>query len=174
MDKCLERLKLKLPFGDFRRKTVKYTGAEIRQHADGTIEVTQEAYIDKLEEVCTKPFGKSSDLLEEPTLMRACCGQLAWVANHSRPDQAFLASYLQGVQDLAQVSHLELYNKAVREMKTRRVCLRFPPVPLDRWRLLAVTDAGWGVRANGESQGGLLLCLCERTSLNKSQELRGL
>ena len=167
MDKCLERLKLKLPFGDFRRKTVKYTGAEIRQHADGTIEVTQEAYIDKLEEVCTKPFGKSSDLLEEPTLMRACCGQLAWVANHSRPDQAFLASYLQGVQDLAQVSHLELYNKAVREMKTRRVCLRFPPVPLDRWRLLAVTDAGWGVRANGESQGGLLLCLCDKNVLEQ-------
>ncbi|CAE7551398.1 RE1 [Symbiodinium necroappetens] len=133
MDQCLEKLKLKLPFGDFRRKTIKYTGAEIRQHPDHTIEVTQEAYVDKLEEVSTKPFGKASDPLNEPTLMRACCGQLAWVANHSRPDQAFLASYLQGVQDKALVSHLELYNKSVREMKARRISLRFPPVPLERW-----------------------------------------
>ena len=58
--------------------------------------------------------------------MRACCGQLAWVANHSRADQVFLASYLQGVQDRATVSHLALYNKAVREMKQRKVSLRFP------------------------------------------------
>ena len=162
MDKCLAKLRLKLPFGDFRKRNVKYTGAEIRQLPDNSIEVTQEAYIDKLEEVSTKPFGKASDPLNEPTLMRACCGQLAWVANHSRPDQAFLASFLQGVQDKALVSH---HNKAVREMKTRKICLRFPPVPIERWRLLAVTDAGWGARENGESQGGLLLCLCDQDVL---------
>ncbi|CAE7253172.1 RE1 [Symbiodinium sp. CCMP2592] len=167
MDRCLAKLRLKLPFGDFRKKTIKYTGAEIRQLPDFSIEVTQEAYVDKLEEVSTKPFGKGSEPLNEPSLMRACCGQLAWVANHSRPDQAFLASYLQGTQDKALVSHLELYNKAVREMKTRKACLRFPPVPVDRWRLLVVTDAGWGVRANGESQGGLLLCLCDRDVLEQ-------
>ncbi|CAE7322055.1 RE2, partial [Symbiodinium sp. CCMP2456] len=167
MDQCLTRLKIKLPFGEFRQRTIKYTGAEIRQHPDFSIEVTQEAYVDKLEEVCTKPFGKASDFLNEPTLMRACCGQLAWVANHSRPDQTFLASYLQGIQDKALVSHLDLYNKAVREMKARKVSLRFPSVPVDRWRLLAITDAGWGVRANGESQGGLLLCLCDKDVLEQ-------
>ena len=131
------------------------------------MEVTQEAYIDKLEEVSTKPFGKPSNLLPDPTLMRACCGQLAWVANHSRPDQAFLASFLQGTQDQARVLHLTLYNKAVREMKKRRVSLRFPSIPVEEWRLLAVTDAGWGVRENGESQGGLVLCLCERKVLEQ-------
>ena len=167
MDQCLAKLRAKLPFGEFRKKTIKYTGAEIRQNSDFSIEVTQEAYVDKLEEVSTKPFGKASDSLNEPTLMRACCGQLAWVANHTRPDQAFLASYLQGVQDKALVAHLDLYNKAVREMKSRKVCLRFPPVPLDRWRLIVITDAGWGVRANGESQGGLLLCLCDQDVLDQ-------
>ena len=99
--------------------------------------------------------------------MRACCGQLAWVANHSRPDQAFLASYLQGIQDRATVSHLSLYNKAVREMKQRKLCLKFPCVPIESWRILAVTDAGWGVRESGESQGGLLLCLCEKQVLDR-------
>ncbi|CAE7232443.1 RE1 [Symbiodinium sp. CCMP2456] len=167
MDLCLEKLRATLPFGDFRKGTIKYTGAEIRQLKDGSIEVSQETYIDKMEEVSTKPYGKASNPLPEPTLMRACCGQLAWVANHSRPEQAFLASYLQGTQDKAQVAHLELYNKAVRELKTRRATLKFPVVPLERWRLLAVTDAGWGVRANGESQGGLVLCLCDKEVLER-------
>ena len=167
MDECLQRLRKKLPFGDFRRTTIKYTGAEIRQLPDKSIEVSQEAYISKMEEVCTKPFGKASNPLPEPTLMRACCGQLAWVANHSRPEQSFLASYLQGTQDRAEVAHLELYNKAVRELKARKVTLKFPPVPLERWRLLVITDAGWGVRANGESQGGLALCLCDQDVLDR-------
>ena len=113
MDKCLQQLRQKLPFGDFRTSSIKYTGAEIRQEKDFTIEVTQEAYIDKLEEVSTKPFGKPSSYLPDPSLMRACCGQLAWVANHTRPDQAFLASFLQGTQDQARVLHLTMFNKAV-------------------------------------------------------------
>ena len=167
MDECLKRLRATLPFGDFRKGTIKYTGAEIRQLSDNSIEVSQEAYISKMEEVCTKPFGKSSNPLPEPTLMRACCGQLAWVANHSRPEQAFLASYLQGTQDKALVAHLDMYNKAVRELKTRKATLKFPVVPIERWRLLAVTDAGWGVRANGESQGGLVLCLCDKEVLER-------
>ena len=167
MQECLTRLRKRLPFGEFRLRTIKYTGAEIRQQPDGSIEVSQEDYINKLEEVCTKNLGHASDFISNPTLMRACCGQLAWVANHSRPDQAFLASYLQGVQDRATVSHLQLFNKAVREMKQRKICLKFPCVALEQWRLLAITDAGWGTRENGESQGGLLLCLCEQKVLQQ-------
>ena len=162
MNRCLADLKKKLPFGEFRTKTIKYTGAEIRQNPDFSIEVSQIAYIDELEEVCAKSLGTFSEPLPEPSIMRACCGQLAWVANRSRLDQAFLASYLQGLQDRATVSHLALYNKAVREMKQRKVSLRFPSVPIDSWRILAVTDAGWGVRESGESQGGLF-CASART-----------
>ena len=169
MDACLSRLRKRLPFGDFRTATIKYTGAEIRQGADFSVEVSQEAYIDKLDEVCTKQFGKESDMLNRPSLMRACCGQLAWVANHSRPDQAFLASYLQGVQDNATIAHLSLYNKAVREMKSRKLSLRFPSIPLERWRLLAITDAGWCVRASGESQGGMLVCICDQDVLEQKE-----
>ena len=167
MDACLQKLRSRLPFGEFRTKTVKYTGAEIRQNEDKTIELSQEDYIDKMEFV-TVP-GKASDPLPDPKVMRACCGQLAWVAGNSRPDQAFLSSYLQGIQDAAQCRHLTLYNKALREMKNRRVTLKFPCVPTSQWRLLAITDAGWGTRENGESQGGLILCLCESKVLKQQR-----
>ena len=44
----------------------------------------------------------------------------------------FLSSYLQGVQDKGLVSHVALYNKGIREMKEKKVCLRFPSsVPID-------------------------------------------
>ena len=115
----------------------------------------------------TKALGRPSDPVPQGTLMRACCGQLAWVANHSRPDQAFLASYLQGLQDKAQICDLSLFNKAVRGMKQCKLSLRFPSVPTHRWRLLAIKDAGWGVRENGESQGGLRLCLCDQSVLEQ-------
>ena len=86
-----------------------------------------------------------------------------------RPDQAFLASFLQGVQDKAQVRLLQMYNKAVREMKARRVCLKFPSVPLEQWRFLVITDAGWCVRDCGDSQGRLILCLCTPEVLEQRQ-----
>ena len=82
------------------------------------------------------------------------------MSNATRPDQAFLSSYLQGVQDHGLVSHVNLYNKALRELKEKRVCLKFPShVDIKDWRLLCIADAGWGTRDNGDSQGGYLLCL---------------
>ena len=75
--------------------------------------------------------------------MRTCAGQLAWVANATRPDQSFLASFLQGIQDKGDVSHLQLYNKAVREMKERKVCLHFPPgIPLEQMRVMCILTQG--------------------------------
>ena len=56
MDEKLRQLKLRLPFGEFRTTTIKYTGAEICQASDHVIEVSQEGYIEKLEEVSTKTF----------------------------------------------------------------------------------------------------------------------
>ena len=63
MNRCLAELKKKLPFGEFRTTTIKYTGAEIRQNPDFSIEVSQVAYIDKLEEVCAKSLGTFSEPL---------------------------------------------------------------------------------------------------------------
>ena len=161
MDTVLNQLKRKLPFGDYRTFTIRYTGVEIRQDPTNySIEIGQESYIDGLNQVPTKQLGSAGTALTNPSLLRQCAGQLAWVANSTRPDQAFLSSYLQGMQDKRSVSHIQLYNKAVREMKENRVCLKFPSdVPIKDWRIMAITDAGWGTRGNGESQGGYLLCL---------------
>ena len=161
MDMVLERLKKCLPFGDFRTYTIRYTGIEIRQNPNTfAIEIGQEAYIDSLEPVQTKKLGSSGTPVKDVSLFRRCAGQLAWAAGSTRPDKAFLASYLQGVQDKGTVGHLEMYNKALREMKERKITIKFPSnVPIDQWRLICISDAGHQKRANGDSQGGYLLGL---------------
>ena len=161
MDTVLANLKKKLPFGDFRTHTIRYTGVEVRQDPHRfNIEVGQEAYIEALEPVVTKHLGKADTKLEDPSILRTCAGQLAWVANSTRPDQSFLASYLQGVQDKGSVSHIHLYNKAIREMKAHKVCLQFPShVKVEDWKIVCFADAGWCTRENGDSQGGYVLAL---------------
>ena len=171
MDEVLEKLKGKLPFGDYRTYTIRYTGIEIRQNpVTRAIEIGQENYIEALETVPTKQYGNASTALKDPSIMRTCAGQLAWVANSTRPDQAFLASYLQGIQDKGTVAHLQLYNKALREMKERKVCLCFPAgIPIEDWRIICIADAGWATRANGDSQGGYLLCMSTPSILQRKR-----
>eukprot|EP00435_Cladocopium_sp_Y103_P055859 s19_g18.t1 len=107
---------------------------------------------------------------KDPGILRTCAGQLAWVSNATRPDQSFLSSYLQGVQDKGQVSHVQLYNKALREMKERRVCLQFPShVAIEDWCIVCISDSGWGTRSSGESQGGYVLCLAHKDILERKR-----
>ena len=52
-------MRQKLPFGDYRTYTIRYTGIEIRQDPQSrAIEIGQEGYIDSLEPVPTKQYGK--------------------------------------------------------------------------------------------------------------------
>lgn len=156
MDRVLESLKKKLPFGDYRTFTIRYTGIEIRQNPHTyEIEIGQEAYIDSLQPISTKSLGSAGTPIRDVSLLRQCAGQLAWAAGSTRPDQAFLAPYLQGVQDKGTVSHITMFNKALREMKERRITIKFPSnVPIDQWRIICIGDAGHAKRANGDSQGG--------------------
>ena len=55
-------------------------------------------------------------------------------------------------------------------MKERKVCLRFPSnVPIDKWRIICIADAGWGTRSSGESQGGYILCLAHKDILERKR-----
>ena len=66
-----------------------------------------------------QPYGRSVDASLDPTVMRACSGQLAWVANPSRPAQSFLASCLQGVQAKTQDRYLIIFKKVLRGDKIK-------------------------------------------------------
>ena len=104
------------------------------------IEVGQENYIENLSEVPLKPLGNMSTKLQSPTIMRACAGQLAWVATSTRPDVAF------------------------------KVCMRFPSnVPIAAWRILCIADAGWCTRESYDSQGGYLLCLTTQAIFDRKR-----
>ena len=171
MDRVLDSLKKKLPIGDYRTFTIRYTGIEIRQNPHTyEIEIGQEAYIDSLQPISTKSLGSAGTPIRDVSLLRQCAGQLAWAAGSTRPDQAFLASYLQGVQDKGTVSHITTFNKALREMKERRITIKFPSnVPIDQWRIICIGDAGHAKRANGDSQRGYPLGLTNPSMRDRKQ-----
>jgi hypothetical protein len=63
-----------------------------------------------------------------------------------------------------------MYNKALREMKERKVCLKFPStVAIEDWRIICISDSGWGTRSSGESQGGYILCLAHKSILERKR-----
>jgi hypothetical protein len=94
MDEILKRLRSKLPFGDFRTFTIRYTGIEVRQDPQTyCIEIGQENYIDSLEPVSAKALGSAGTPLQDAGILTTCAGQLAWVSNATRPGQSFLSSY---------------------------------------------------------------------------------
>ena len=71
MEAILTKLRAKLPFGDYRTFTIRYTGIEIRQCPKTyEIEIGQETYIDALECVQTKPLGVASTPLPDKSLLR--------------------------------------------------------------------------------------------------------
>ena len=54
MNTILNQFRTKLPFGDYRTFTIRYTGIEVRQNSNTfEIEIGQEAYIDAMECVQT-------------------------------------------------------------------------------------------------------------------------
>ena len=106
MKKRNYRLDMFGPFGDYRTYIIR------QKRHDFSIEVGQESYVDSLLPVETKPLGSAGTPLKNPSLLRQCAGQLAWVSN----DQAFLSSYLQSMQDKGLVSHVQLNSKALREI----------------------------------------------------------
>lgn len=49
---------------------------------------------------------------------------------------------------------MQLFSKALREMKLRKVVLRYPShVPTKDWRIFCVADAGWATRGGGYALG---------------------
>ncbi len=113
--RMLNKVRKQLPFGEVRSWDVRFTGSELRQsQTDHSITLSQERYVSDLEQVSTKHIGASETALgtQHTSLLRAAAGQWAWASNNSRPDQSFLASFLQGAQSEGTVEHLSQFSQS--------------------------------------------------------------
>ena len=91
--------------------------------------------------------------------MRGVLGCLQWL-QMTRPDACVQTSILQSKVNQATVADLVELNKVVRDvMKHNDLEIVLWPIPLEYFEVVTYSDASWGVRADGSSQGGWYTCV---------------
>lgn len=103
----------------------------------------------------------------EVNALRGLLGALQWASTQSSPHLPASISLLCGSVNGATQSIAEGANKALRFAKANAdASLRFQRLgPFNDLRMIAISDAAWGVRQDHVSQGGFFILLAYRKML---------
>ena len=109
-----------------------------------------------------KPIVVSTDNrkanAKEITALRGLIGSLQWPAGQACPQLSCSISMLAGLVPSANTETLKVANKTLRfAKKSCNNALKFPTSIGVNYGLLALSDAAWGVREDGSSQGGYMI-----------------
>ena len=137
-------------------RSFSYVGLEVSQKSDG-LYLSQYAYIEKLEAIkldaVVDKHTALSDTMKKQ--LRSLIGQLAWVANQTRPDVAFEVCQLSVNFKNANVGEVVKANKCVKKLKSEEVYLKFTNLgDMKKAKLVSYTDASFNNLGDNGSQGG--------------------
>lgn len=171
-DEKIQQLRESFPFGSWlsaKNDSVTFCGCEVSQDQHYNIYLTQERYAHGINEInlplLRKQEPEAEATSEEKRQMKATLGALSWRATQTCPWLAASISILQGKQCSAKVEDLLLTNKLIRTQRQfHDVPVRFSS-EIREPILLTYTDASWGCRSDGSSQGGQLTVLADRCVL---------
>ena len=157
----IEKLKSIFTVGMECESKFKYIGHMIEQREDRVI-MHQSPYIESVDAIVVS--GPKEKLLdpEEQSMYRAICGQLNWIASHSRPDISFDVCYLSTKLNSATVGDAQKANKTLKKIKHECVELTYRELkaPL---HLEIYCDASYANLPNGSSQGGFITFLSDKS-----------
>eukprot|EP00435_Cladocopium_sp_Y103_P006894 s1307_g2.t1 len=158
----IQKLEQKFPFGSRKSQNFIFTGIEMTQHNDFSITMSQENYVTKINPIHFQPQRKAE--LELPVTererqdLRALIGSLQYASVNTRPDIASRLSFLQSVINSATVDTLIQGNKVLHEAKRyKSTCIRIQPIPMDKIRILAFSDASFASKKQPESHTGTMI-----------------
>ena len=167
-----EKLKSAFKFRTWENKDkMDFHGAQITKEANGDIHLDMSEYIANV-----KPITLTKDRSKDPTQkvtdserrqIRGLLGALSWAANQTASHASATISTLQGVSEPT-VSTIQEANKTLRFMKSNSdVGVRAKPIAtsMKDVRFVVMTDAAWGVRVDGTSQGGYLILAMHKDTL---------
>jgi hypothetical protein len=158
----LELLEKKYPFGSKRIGQFTFTGIDMQQTHDGTIHLSQSKCIKAIEPIKINiERRKQIDQAvteEERQQLRALIGSLQYAAVHTRPDLSTRVTMLQSSINQATVGTLNNANQALHEAKKHHdVTIKIQPIPIERLRFLAFSDASFASKSNPSSHTGTLI-----------------
>ena len=142
-----------------------FLGLYIHQTSLG-IEVNQSVYVEGLQLQCTHKQDKHRTLSDDEK--KPLCstigtiGQLCWLSNQTRPDIAYNVCQLSVAYKDAKLSDIITANKIIKRVKCNNLCLKFPKLNVnDVLTFKVYSDSSFNNLANGGSQGGYFLFLCD-------------
>ena len=142
-------------------KCFRYLGVDLFQ-GEGFLTISQKFYIQAISEIELKKeipdklAAVGEDLHKE---YRRIVGQLSWAAGITRPDAAYNACTLSTAASKPTYKDIIDANKAIRDLKSCDVKIKFPKLDLARVQLNVHADASFANLRNGSSQGGCMVFL---------------
>lgn len=160
--KCLEK---KFPFGSRKSRNFTFTGLKIDQKEDDSIWVNQEQYVKDIQAISISRDRRADfDAVvteSERQSLRAVIGSLQYAATNSRPDLCSRLGVLQSQINRAKVSTLIEANKVLHEAKMfATTTLKIQPIPLDKLRFIAFSDASFASQKVPDSHQGMVIMSC--------------
>ena len=158
----IKELEAKFPFGSQKSQSFVFTGIEMRQLSDYSITMSQEKYVSKIEPIHIDPQRKAKLELEvtehEKHQLRGLIGSLQYASVNTRPDLASRLSFLQSDINKATIATLIQANQVLHEAKRYKdTHIRIQPIPMDKVRFLAFSDASFASKKQPESHTGMII-----------------
>eukprot|EP00435_Cladocopium_sp_Y103_P072234 s20_g39.t1 len=123
----------------------------------------QPDYFTKVKPITIDPKRRDTSMASQREInaLRAVLGALQWPSTQTCPHLGATVSLLSGQITTATTEDLRAANKALKFSKLNNdVGLQFRPMgQMSDMVLVAMSDASWGIRREGHSQGGYLLVL---------------
>eukprot|EP00435_Cladocopium_sp_Y103_P042279 s1426_g11.t1 len=157
----LGKLRKIYDFGAYNEGEFDFCGVRYKQWDDGTIEMDQGEYLNKIEPVeipRSRRQTPNEDLTPvEVQQLRRICGSLQFAAVHTRPDISAKVGILQSMVTKGKVQHLLEANRVLYESKKHHVCLMVVPIPEERVTFCTFSDASFSTAKDLSSRQGTLI-----------------
>ena len=158
----ISKLEQKYPFGSKKSRTFTFTGIDLQQNPDNSIELSQSKYVKNINPITMTAERRADENApvteKERHLLRGLIGSLQYAAVHTRPDLASSLSFLQSDINKATVSTLTAANKALHIAKKHHdVTIKIKPIRPEDLRFLAFSDASFASKAKPESHAGMII-----------------
>lgn len=158
----ITKLEAKYPFGSKKSKAFTFTGIEMCQHPDKSIELSQTKYVNHIPPIAIKPERKHQEnepvTEEERHNLRGLVGSLQYAAVHTRPDIASALSHLQSQINSATIATLVTANKVLHNAKKHSdVSIKIQPINTQDLRFIAFSDASFASKSKPDSHAGMII-----------------
>eukprot|EP00435_Cladocopium_sp_Y103_P021947 s3593_g5.t1 len=158
----ISKLESKYPFGSKKSRTFTFTGIDLHQNTDNSIELSQSKYVRNINPISMKAERRAQE--NEPVSeaerhqLRGLIGSLQYAAVHTRPDLSSSLSQLQSQINSATVSTLVSANKALHIAKKHSdVTIKINPISTEDLRFIAFSDASFASKSKPESHSGMII-----------------